>query len=344
MAFKMKPGSPMYRNFGIGTPHNSALKHVDMTKPASHEHDKVAKADSSWDPSKVNKSSSNADKIRAGYIKTEDGTYVPPSYYKEAGPGRGETKEEVQKANRLEDKNNNAVARKAYADMMKAKKASPLNDRGHGKGKNHNHGRHGDGIPRNIIGRANANDPRSQRPNAKKLARKTAKAKDTKEKASAANASLHRKYMANKDSGKEFKELSGKDRRETKSLGRKANRANKKANVAESVKKYQGRKVGNYMDKADTKVMKSGKGLKVTLPGRTNVDKDRRKYGVKIKGTNADNRGKREFGKKKGSIEVVDKERVDISATHKQRKKYRQNKGLRGAINARRTGKGKDKI
>tara|TARA_R110002167_G_scaffold214747_1_gene419519 strand:- start:45 stop:938 length:894 start_codon:yes stop_codon:yes gene_type:complete len=297
MAFKMK-GSPMYRNFGIGTPMKTG--HPSQKTPQGED-------------------------LIAG--------------------DKNFTKKEQRKDARLEDKNNDAAARREYMEMMKAKK-SPLKDRGHGKGKNHTHGRDGDGIPRNIIGRANANDPRSQLPNAKKLAKKTTKAKDTKEKASAANANLTRKYVANMDSGKGWKEMSGKDRRETKSLGRKADRANKKANVADSVKKYQGRKVGNYMDKADTKVMKTGKGLKVTLPGRTNVDRKNIKYGVKPgKGqTWGGNAGKRKFGKKKGSIEVVDKERVDIGATHKQRKKYRQNKGLRGAVNARRTGKGKDKI
>ena len=306
MAFKMKNAGGTFKSMG-----SSAMKTGDHSDATGHKHviSKTLKDKTEYDP-------------------------------------RVETKKEVDKANALEDKNNDAAAKRAYAKMMKAKEASPLKDRGHGKGKNHNHGRDGDGIPRNIIGRANANDPRSQRPNAKKLARKTTKAKDTKEKASVANANLTRKYVANMDSGKGWKEMSGKDRRETKSLGRKANRANKKANVAESVKKYQGHKVGNYMDKADTKVMRTGKGLKVTLPGRTNVDRKNIKYGVKPgKGqTWGGNAGKRKFGKKKGSIEVVDKERVDIGATHEQRKEYRQNKGLRGAINARRTGKGKDKI
>jgi len=66
----------------------SGFKHVDMTKPANHKHEPKA------DPN-------------------------------DAGPGIGETKEEVAKANSLEDKNNNAAARKEYMEMMKAKKASP---------------------------------------------------------------------------------------------------------------------------------------------------------------------------------------------------------------------------
>jgi len=71
MAFKMRPFS--------------GFKHVDMTKPADHEHDE------------------------------------------EAGPGIGETKEEVEKANRLEDKNNNPAALKEYMEMMKAKKKQKSN-------------------------------------------------------------------------------------------------------------------------------------------------------------------------------------------------------------------------
>tara|TARA_E500000331_G_scaffold269286_1_gene260749 strand:- start:1872 stop:2072 length:201 start_codon:yes stop_codon:yes gene_type:complete len=39
----------------------------------------------------------------------------------EAGPGIGETEQEVAKANAIEDENNNAAARKEYMEMMKNK-------------------------------------------------------------------------------------------------------------------------------------------------------------------------------------------------------------------------------
>ena len=228
-------------------------------------------------------------------------------------------------------------------EMMKAKKPSPLQHSGHGLG---NHGKHGTKAEYdNAVARWNKGDPLSQRPNAKKLAKKTTKAEEKKLDAKTKMDAHSKLVIDNHDSGKEFKDLPGKERREMKKTGNKAVRASKKSNVAESVRKYQANKAGDYMEKPE-KVMKAGKGLKVTLPGRTNVDSEHIKYGVKPeKGqTWGGNAGKREFGKKKGSIEVVDKERVDIGATHEQRKKYRQNKGLRGAVNARRTGKGKDKI
>lgn len=254
--------------------------------------------------------------------------------FHEAGPGIGETKEEVQKANALEDKNNDAAAKKEYADMMKAKKASPLEHRGHGKGKRHSHGKRGDGIAKNIIHRANATDPLSQRPNAKKTAKKAVKSEEKKLKASEANASLQRKYEANMDSGKEFKELSGKDRRETKSLGRKANRANKKANVAESVRKYEAHKVADYMEKP--KKEKTG-GI---------LDKrGRNKYkdGIAVPNKTRKIFGDKQLKKSQGSGRKKES-KEDKEARKKDLKTYRQNKGLRGAINARRTGKGKDKI
>lgn len=296
MAFKMK-GSPMYRNFGIGTPMKTG--HPSQKTPQGED-------------------------LIAG--------------------DKNFTKKEQRKDARLEDKNNDAAARREYMEMMKAKKASPLQDSGHGLG---NHGKHGTKAEyNNAVARWNKGDPLSQRPNAKKLAKKTEKA-EKKKATYKTKMDAHTKLVTDHfNSGKEFKDLPGKERRALTKSGNKAVRAHKKSNVAESVRKYQAGKVGNYMDRADTKVMKTGKGLKVTLPGRTNVDRKNIKYGVKPgKGqTWGGNAGKRKFGKKKGSIEVVDKERVDIDATHKQRKKYRQNKGLRGAVNARRTGKGKDKI
>ena len=217
---------------------------------------------------------------------------------------------------------------KAYRDARDKEKAhddaSPMKDTGHGLG---NHGKHGSQYERKkTIRRMNEGDPRSQKPNAKKLAKKTAKAADKKAKASAANASLQRKYEANLASGKEFKQMSGKDKRETKSLGRKATRANKKANVAESVRKYEGNKVGNYMEKPKKK-KKGG-----TLEHRGSLSGQKtRKFGDKVLKKDLGS------GRKKESKENKEARKKDL-------KKYRQNKGLRGAINARRTGKGKDKI
>ena len=220
---------------------------------------------------------------------------------------------------------------------------SALKHAGHGLG---NHGKHGSAAERQeAVNRWNEGDPASQKPNAKKLAKKTAKAEEKKSKADAKMAAHDRLVQARSESGKSWKEISGKERRAEKKTGRQAARAAKRSDVAESVRKYEAQKVGDYMEKPK-KVMKAGKGLEVTLPGRTNVEREHRKHGKNPKKgqTWAGNAGKRKSGKKKGSIEVVDKERVDIKATQKQRKKYRQNKGLRGAINARRTGKGKDKI
>jgi len=211
--------------------------------------------------------------------------------------------------------------------MMKAK--SPHKNIGHGQG---DHGKHGsDRDAKNVIKRANKGDPGSQQYNAKKTAKKTAKSEEKKLRASEANASLQRKYEANMDSGKGWKEMSGKDRRETKSLGRKANRANKKANVAESVRKYEGSKLGNYMEK----------------PTKT---KPKRQGGSVVARKNLLGLGKVEMrhslgsGRKKESEKNKTQRKKDNKDYKKDKKDYNKNKGLRGAINARRTGKGKDKI
>ena len=88
MAFKMK-GSPMARNYGApfekhGGPHDEDA--VDTSaKVATADPDFWKTAEDGSMVNKhyyVNKNSPNKDKIDAGWIKAEDGTYVPPNYYK----------------------------------------------------------------------------------------------------------------------------------------------------------------------------------------------------------------------------------------------------------------------
>ena len=203
---------------------------------------------------------------------------------------------------------------------------SALKHAGHGLG---NHGKHGSTAERQeAVNRWNEGDPASQKPNAKKLAKKTAKAEEKKSKADAKMAAHDRLVQARSKSGKSWKEISGKERRAEKKTGRQAARAAKRSDVAESVRKYEAQKVGNYMEKPEkkktggtgsrkvniAKVHKKGDALpigdiSITLPGKSGKES-----------------------------------KEDKKARKKDLKKYRQNKGLRGAVNARRTGKGKDKI
>lgn len=80
MAFKMK-GSPMARNYGA-----PFEKHKPGHSPeATADPDFWKTAEDGSMVNKhyyVNKNSPKKDKIDAGWIKAEDGTYVPPSYYK----------------------------------------------------------------------------------------------------------------------------------------------------------------------------------------------------------------------------------------------------------------------
>ncbi len=203
---------------------------------------------------------------------------------------------------------------------------SALKHTGHGLG---NHGKHGSAAERQeVVNRWNEGDPASQKPNAKKLAKKTAKAEEKKSKADTKMAAHDRLVQARSESGKSWKEISGKERRAEKKTGRQAARAAKKSNVAESVRKYEAQKVGDYMEKPEKKKTGGTKGRKVTLA-------EIRKQGdalahADISITTPGKRGK--------------ESKEDKKERKKDLKKYRQNKGLRGAINARRTGKGKDKI
>ena len=293
MAFKMK-GSPMHRNFGIGTP----MKTGDHSDATGHKH---------------------------GISKTlKDKTEYDP---------RVETRGEVEKANTLEDKNNDAAARKEYMEMMKARKASPLKDSGHGLG---NHGKHGSTAEaHNVIKRANKGDPRSQQYNAKKLAKKTTKSEEKKSKADAKMAAHDRLVQARSESGKSWKEISGKERRAEKKTGHQAARAAKRSDVAESVRKYEAHKIGDYMEKPKKKT--------TTKVGEKR-GRNRTKNGVAVPKKTRKIFGDRQLKGVAGSKERVKETKEETKTRKSDGKTYRQNKGLRGAVNARRTGKGKDKI
>ena len=209
---------------------------------------------------------------------------------------------------------------------------SPMKDTGHGLG---NHGKHGTKAEYdNAVARWNKGDPRSQLPNDKKLAKKTEKA-EKKKLDYETKQDAHTKLVTDHfNSGKEFKDLPGKERRAIRKSGNKTVRAHKKSNVAESVRKYQASKVGNYMEKPEKK--KTGgklvsRGRNKTKDGVAVPNKTRKIFG------NTQLKKDQGSGRKKESKE-------DKTTRKKDLKSYRQWKGLRGAINARRTGKGKDKI
>ena len=244
---------------------------------------------------------------------------------------RVETKKEVDKANALEDKNNDAAARKEYMEMMKAK--SPLKNPGHGDG---NHGKHGSTKDaHNVIKRANKGDPRSQQYNAEKTAKKTTKSEEKKSKADVKMAAHDRLVQARSESGKGWEEISGKERRAEKKTGNQAARAAKKYDVAESVRKYEAHKIGDYMEKPKKKT--------TTKVGEMR-SRNRTKNGIAVPKKKRKIFGDRQFKNDRGSKERVKETKEETKARKSDGKTYRKNKGLRGAVNARRTGKGKDKI
>lgn len=340
-------GNPMQRNFGVGAsspaqksayPAKGDPKKGDMNKLLSMLDDYGSGSESDQAAQKT------ADKAKYDY-QTETGFKgdLPAGekmskldseakYYKylnESGEGDVDMKDV--NTRRLETRNKSTSGDKertnSYAKQAALKK-SALKHAGHGE---FNHGKHGSQFDKDAsVRHANKNDPRSQRPNAKKLDRKTTKAAERRLDADAKMAKYDKLAFAQVNSGN----LSGKEKRTMSKAGNKAGKAAKKANVAESVRRYQAGKVNDYMDKPKKK--KTGGGLERRGRNKT-------KDGIAVPNKTRKIFGDTQLKKDQGSGRKKES-KEDKTTRKKDLKTYRQNKGLRGAINARRTGKGKDKI
>jgi hypothetical protein len=209
------------------------------------------------------------------------------------------------------------------SDRIRAQSA--LKDRGHGRGDHSSQHTRQEKIDKNNpIGAKRKGSDREKETKRKYEAKKGA--------ASEAMNNLHESYM--KQGDKSQKELSGKDRREQKGLQRKATRAHKQERRADQVNDHVQSKKYAYQDKPTKPSAKKPKPKKQggTLKHRGSLSGQKtRKFGDKVLKKDLGS------GRKKESKENKEARKKDL-------KKYRQNKGLRGAINARRTGKGKDKI
>tara|TARA_R110002096_G_scaffold120920_1_gene261994 strand:+ start:643 stop:1581 length:939 start_codon:yes stop_codon:yes gene_type:complete len=300
MAFKMKNAGGTFKSMG-----SSAMKTGDHSEATGHKHG-------------ISKTLKDKPPNVRGISKTlKDKTEYDP---------RVETKKEVDKANALEDKNNDAAARKEYMEMMKAKK-SPLNDRGHGRG-NHssNHTRQEKIDKNNPIGAKRKGSDREKETKRKYEAKKGA--------ASEAMNNLHESYM--KQGDKSAKEMGGKDRREQKGLQRKATRAHRQERRTKQVADHVESKKHAYQDKPTKPSAKKPKpkkqggtiSAKKTLLGKVKFTHD---LGSGRKKESEENKIQRKADTKEW--------REDKKDYRKDKASYRKGKGLRGAINARRLDK-----
>ena len=171
---------------------------------------------------------------------------------------------------------------------------------------------------------------------AERLQSRAKKADRKYQKASAAESEGIKKYGPSFMTGEG---LSKEQQKANRKISKKYAKTSKKAAVKEALAQRELGQKGKKSAKPE-KVMRDGKGLKVELPGLSNVSKGSRRGGTKVAG----NRERRKSKVEGGSVSVVDKKRVDVGSTIAHRKEYRQDKGLRGNLNTRRDAKGKKKI
>jgi hypothetical protein len=266
-------------------------------------------------------------------MKTGHPSQKPPQGEDLIAGDKNFTKKEQRKDARLEDKNNDAAARREYMEMMKAKN-SPLNDRGHGRGDHGGSHTRQDRIDKNNpIGAKRKGSDRERETKRKYEAKKGA--------ASEAMNNLHESYM--KQGDKSQKELSGKDRREQKGLQRKATRAHKQERRADQVNDHVQSKKYAYQDKPTKPSAKKPKPKKQggTLKHRGSLSGQKtRKFGDKVLKKDLGSGRKKESEENKIQRKADTKEwREDKKDYRKDKASYRKGKGLRGAINARRLDK-----